>query len=169
MVFANPHDTSVEVLRAGITKGELPWWQICLRGYFAGMFIAVGALFSLVVAGGLPGFQASDPGLVKLVFAFLFPTGLVLVAQTGAELFTGNIMFLTPGLLLRKISPKQVLKNWGLSYIFNFLGSLFVAFFLAYLSGLTTTGSVASYTASLSMPLHGVLFLRLSQHSPKLQ
>lgn len=150
MVFSNPHDTSLTVFRAGITKAELPWWQISVRGFLAGAFIALGGLFSIIVAGGLTSIKVSDPGLQKLIGAFVFPFGLVLVAQTGAELFTSNIMFLAPGILARKISFKNLFINWGLAWFTNFLGSLFVAFFLSWLAGLTTGEPVNSYIKGIA-------------------
>ena len=71
------------------------------------------------------------------MFAIVFPSGLVLIVLSGAELFTGNCMFLMPGLLSRKIALKDLAKNWGISYIGNFLGCLFVMGILVYLSGIS--------------------------------
>jgi len=164
MVFSNPHDTSVSVLRAGITKSELPWYQIATRGFLAGAFIAMGGLFSIIVGAGLTGFHETNPGLQKLIFALVFPFGLVLVAMTGAELFTSNIMFLTPGVLSRKIPLRNLAKNWTIVWIMNFVGSLFVAGFLAYLSQLTTSDPYRAYAntiaASKSNINWGAAFLR---------
>jgi len=145
MVYASPHDTTVAVMRAGITKSELPWYQMVIRGFFAGGFIALGALFASVVAAGMIQTHETNPSLQKLMYALVFPAGLFLVAQTGMELFTSNVMFLTPGLLGRKISIFLFVKNLVTAWIMNFVGSIFVAGIFAYFTGITTTDPTRSY------------------------
>ena len=50
-----------------------------------------------------------------------------MVILTGGELFTGNVFFMSSGLLTKKIDTKAVAKNWFWSFSGNFLGSIFVA------------------------------------------
>ena len=110
-----------------------------------------------VVGGGSPGVAAANPGLSKwLIGAIGLPVGLSMVMLTGGELFTGNVFFMMAGLLSRKVSGRALAVNWGVSFLGNFVGALFVAA-LAYLAGTTaaqpwlgTTLSVASMKAGLS-------------------
>ena len=60
----------------------------------------------------------------------------MLVVIAGSELFTGNCGVITPSCLTSKAKWTGLLKNWVTVYIGNFIGSLFVAFFLGYLSNL---------------------------------
>ena len=66
----------------------------------------------------------------KLVGASLFPAGLMMVILCGAELFTGNCL-LTLALADRKITVQQLVKNWVLVYLGNFIGALFLSALLA--------------------------------------
>lgn len=126
------------VMRAGIVKANMSWYQIAVRAFLAGCYVAFGALFAIMVGWGLPGIRAANVGLQRFMFAIVFPSGLVLIVLSGAELFTGNCMFLMPGLLSRKITLKDLAKNWGISYLGNFAGCLFVMGILVYLSGISS-------------------------------
>lgn len=98
----------------------------------AGGYIAMGGLLAVVIGGGLPGLSASNPGIQKLLFGAVFPLGLILCAIAGADLFTGNTAYFIPGLLSGNTKPQTILKNWGIVYGGNFVGSLIVAFLFAY-------------------------------------
>lgn len=62
--------------------------------------------------------------------------GLMLVVLCGADLFTGSCMTLTTAQAKQKITFGQTAFTLATSWIGNFAGALFVAFFIAYLSGL---------------------------------
>lgn len=112
--------TPAQILNKTITvskqKATLKWWQMLLLGFFAGMFIALaatGATFGNIYGG-------------KIAGACIFTAGLVMVVVAGSELFTGNNLMLA-GFLASKITFRQLLKNWALVYLGNFLGALFIA------------------------------------------
>ncbi len=90
-----------------------------LLGLTAGGYIAVGFVFfvtSQVGAAGLPW------GVAKVVGGIVFATGLALVVLTGAELFTSSTLTLTARASGR-ITWGQLLRNWAVVYVANFLGS----------------------------------------------
>lgn len=89
----------------------------------AGAFIAFGAQVSLTV---MTGDSNMGWGFTKLIGAMTFATGLMIVALTGAELFTGNVM-MTFAVLEKKVSLLKLLRSWTVVYIANFLGSILVA------------------------------------------
>ncbi len=102
----------------------------------AGAFIALGAIFSTTVSAGSISIKAADGatafssglpyGVVRLLAGLSFSLGLILVIVGGAELFTGNnliIMAFTSG----KVSLKQLIRNWMIVYIGNFIGSIATA------------------------------------------
>lgn len=118
---------------AGKTKGERTWDSTFLLGFNAGLFIALGGFFSLNAASNNTGFAANGyAGIQKLIFAMCFPTGLLLVIFAGAELFTGNVMTMTFALYKGKANILQLIKNWFWSYFGNLVGSVFFAYFFAY-------------------------------------
>lgn len=55
----------------------------------------------------------------------MFPIRLVMIVLTGADLFTSNIMFMTTAFLHRRVSVKDVLISWAVSYTGNLAGMLF--------------------------------------------
>lgn len=136
MSFKSPKDTVGAIDAVGCAKANLTFGQLLTLGFLAGAFIAFGGLLAIVVGGGVPGIKEVNPGLQKLIFGGVFPVGLILVVIAGAELFTGNTACCIPAVLARKVKWTDCARNWGVSYIGNFIGSLFVAFFLAYLTGL---------------------------------
>jgi formate/nitrite transporter len=71
-------------------------------------------------------------GMSRLVGGATFSIGLILVILGGAELFTGNNMIMTTGLLQKRITLKQVMTNWSLVYVFNFIGALLFVYLIFY-------------------------------------
>jgi len=89
----------------------------------------MGALLMSCVGGASPALAASNPGLCNfLKGAVGLPAGLTLVILTGAELFTGNVMTMTSGVLAGKVDAASLARNWTLSYVGNFVGSVALAF-----------------------------------------
>ena len=80
-------------------------------------------------------------GLSKLLSAFVFSGGLILVVVCGSELFTGNNLMLM-GVYEKKISVKQLLISWGIVYVANFVGSILIAFMVAKSGQLGFAGSM---------------------------
>jgi formate/nitrite transporter len=83
----------------------------------------------------------------------------MLVVIAGSELFTGNCMFLPIGILNKEGSWKGLAINWIVVYVGNFIGALFVAYFLAYQSGLFGTAPFAVWaTANVANAKCGLSF-----------
>lgn len=87
----------------------------------AGMLIATGATFMLLVKGDTTLSFAVSQVLGGLAFSL----GLLCVIVAGAELFTGNCLMVCAA-ADRKISWGAVLKNWVLVYVGNLVGSLVI-------------------------------------------
>ena len=104
----------------------------------AGAFIALGGIFATVIAtqSGL-GF-----GTTRLLAGVGFSLGLILVVVAGAELFTGNNLMVI-SLATRRITPFQLLRNWSIVYIGNFIGALIVVA-LAFLSQWWQQGDIGA-------------------------
>ena len=92
-------------------------------------------------------------GLEKFVFGAVFPVGLIIVVLAGSELFTGNVMFMTLGVLDGNATVGGLAKNWVISWIFNFVGALFVAYVLAFMGGIVPadpTNAIAAKAIAVS-------------------
>lgn len=98
-------------------------------GFSAGALIGIGALLMSCVGGASPALAAANPGLCNfLKGAVGLPAGLTLVILTGAELFTGNVMTMLSGLFAKRVETGAVMRNWVLSYLGNFIGSVVMAY-----------------------------------------
>lgn len=114
-----PREIAAKVESLGVAKAHTSAVTVLVLAVLAGAFIALGALFFIVVVtdSGL-GF-----GVTRLLGGLSFCLGLVLVLVAGAELFTGNnllAMAWASGL----IPSRDVLRNWLLAYTGNVIGCL---------------------------------------------
>ena len=96
-------------------------------GFLAGAYIGLGCLFAIKVAGNLP---PEWGNISRLIFGGVFPVGLLMVLVAGADLFTGNCMALPSAVMNGTTGIAGLLRSWFTSYVGNFVGSIFVAFFL---------------------------------------
>ena len=133
-------------IKAGINKANMGLLKMILLGMFAGMFIAIGAEGSNLAAHNLTGV-----GVARTLTGVIFPIGLMMLVVTGGELFTGNCM-LTMALADHKIKALQMIKNWGVVYFSNMLGSILTAA-CVYASGQYdySDGALGAFTIKVAM------------------
>ena len=132
-----PAEIARLVDNVGVKKACMPVVQTLALGVLAGAFIALGAMFfTLVMTGGSLGL-----GPERLLGGVAFSLGLVLVVIGGAELFTGNSLIVMAW-ADRRISTKELLRNWLLVYVANFFGAVSMAL-MAHWSGVLELGGAA--------------------------
>ena len=126
-----PAEVAQRVQTVGVAKARMATLPLLMLGVLAGAFIGLGALFfTLVKSDTTLGF-ASSAVLGGLVFSL----GLLLVVVAGAELFTGNNL-LAMAWADGQISSLDVLRNWALVCLANFVGAAGLAL-LVFASGHT--------------------------------
>ena len=111
----------------GVAKANMSGMTMFMLAILAGAFIGLGAEFCTVVVTGTS--PVIGLGLTKLVGGLVFCLGLILVIVAGAELFTGNNLILM-ATISGKVSIGQLLRNWVIVYIGNFVGSIATAYFI---------------------------------------
>lgn len=139
----SPREIAEKVENIGVVKARLPLMPMIMLGILAGVFIGLGAMYAvLVVSDASLGF-----GLSRILGGLVFSMGLIMVVIAGAELFTGNnllVMAWADG----KISMGEVLRNWAIVCLANFVGAAGLAV-LVYLSGhykMNAGGVAEAYT-----------------------
>jgi formate/nitrite transporter len=142
MVFHPPVAIVAKAGDAGKYKVGLPAWNMVVRGFMSGAYIAMGGALATVcstgiaysaaqvTAGAVPGGFASA-GMAQLVLGAVFPVGLIITVLTGAELFTGDAMLAPMAAFIHKISWAQVMNLWIFVYIGNLIGSITWAYICA--------------------------------------
>ena len=147
MGYSKPEKIMEITIENGVKKSNYPLIQTLILGFEAGAFIALGYLLYIRVTATLTG---NIEGLSSLIGASVFPIGLVLTLLAGGELLTGNMMAVPIAKMANKISTRQVIYNWFLVTVSNFVGALFVAYFFGHLVGLTETGPFLERTISIA-------------------
>ncbi|CAG9462718.1 unnamed protein product [Pedinophyceae sp. YPF-701] len=115
----------------GAHKVHSPIAHSCLQALMAGIYVTFGAVTAMYIGGNMPGVAATDPGLASLIFGiFGFPTGLLAVVLTGAELFTGNCLVCTAAWAEGRCTTPEFLRSLAVSWLGNLCGALlFVGIF----------------------------------------
>lgn len=140
MGFNPPAKMTLMAGNAGRYKAELPIFQLLLRGFMAGAYIAIGAALCTVCSTAVATYLG--PGIGKLIGGAVFPVGLIAIVLTGMELFTGDAMLAPMAAMMGKTTWGKVLNNWLWVYIGNLLGSLFYAYMMVI--GPFTQGNLAA-------------------------
>lgn len=118
-----PAEMAQRVESVGVKKANLDAATTFALAILAGAFIALGANFATVVwtDNGL------SYGVSRLLGGLVFTLGLILVIVGGSELFTGNNLIVMAW-ASRKVRTRQLLRNWALVYVGNFVGAFATAF-----------------------------------------
>ena len=116
-----PKDTLLAVYKTGEYKAALPMNLLMVQSFMAGVYIAMAGHLYLAVGGGVLG-------------SALFPTGLIAVLLTSAELFTGDALVFIASVLGGRVSFYKLVRNWSVSWLMNFAGCLFWAGVMVYAS-----------------------------------
>lgn len=115
----SPTDMTTRVEQAAKRKANLHWISLLMLSILAGSFIAIGAeFFTLAVFD-----STLSIGFTRIIGGICFSIGLILVVIAGGELFTGNTLLMI-GFASGTVTYKQVLKNWSVSYLGNFVGAM---------------------------------------------
>jgi formate transporter FocA len=116
-----PSEMASKAESTGESKANMSWVKTLVLGILAGSFIALGSVFFTTVTAA----STMSFGLTRLLGGLSFSLGLILVIVGGAELFTGNNLIVMAW-ANRKVSTYQVLRNWLLVYLGNFMGAFFI-------------------------------------------
>jgi formate/nitrite transporter len=138
MTFHPPVAIVAKAGDAGKYKTGLPAWNMLLRGFMAGAYIAIGGALATVCSTGIQATDATlrygtaSAGFSNLILGATFPVGLIIIVLTGAELFTGDAMLAPMAAFIHKISWANVINLWIWVYIGNLIGSIWYAYLMAY-------------------------------------
>jgi len=149
-----PGEVAQRIETVGVAKARLAMLPLLMLGVLAGAFIGLGTLFfTLVKSDPTLGFAASS-----VLGGLVFSLGLMLVVVAGAELFTGNNL-LAMAWADGKISSMDVLRNWVLVCLANFVGAAGLAL-LVFASGHTDLngGAIGQQVVKMALAKQNLSF-----------
>lgn len=118
--------------------------KLFLLSVLGGAFIALGYLAFVRATGTLPKEWGS---MSSLIGGAVFPIGLMAIVLVGGELTTGNMMTMTIGVLQKKVTISDLVKNWAVVMLGNMIGGILVAFLFGHIVGLTEGAFLAKTLA----------------------
>ncbi len=117
-----PGEIARRLEAANVVRAGMPLRTLLLLGVLGGLYIGFGgALATLVLTDGTLGY-----GLGRLAAGIAFSLGLLMLVVAGGELFTGNNLMVL-AFASRKISARDLLRNWGIAYGANAAGAILLA------------------------------------------
>ncbi len=128
-------------------------------GYFlaamlAGIYVGFGILLIFSIGGMLQG-----AAYTKIIMGVSFGIALSLVIIAGSELFTGNNMIMSFGLMSKTIRPGDAFKLWIVCWLGNLAGSMLLA--LLFWGAGFANGNIGTFIAETSLAKMTVPFLPL--------
>jgi len=152
-----PAETLIFVSDLGAAKIKRKLSSLLILAFFSGVFISFAAAGSTMASQNLLA-NTDTFGIGRVLSGMIFASGLMMVVLTGAELFTGSTMLLI-SVYERKATVKQLLFNWLIVYIGNFIGGIFIAW-LMHLSGVfaTNNGLFGAMTIKIAVNKTSLLF-----------
>jgi formate/nitrite transporter len=124
MSYLPPAEFAKKMIDAGEAKVFMATRDTLIRAFMAGAILALAAAFAVSIT-----VETGEP----LLGALLFPVGFCLLYLLGFDLLTG-VFTLTPLALIDKrpgVTPRGILRNWGLVFVGNLAGAILVALMMA--------------------------------------
>lgn len=118
----SPQEIAKRVEKTGVIKAQAHYLQTFMLGVMAGGFIAMGGLFYTIIAAD----PSLNPTAGRLLGGVVFATGYIITLLAGAEVFTSNNL-LAMTFASRRITLRQLLKNWGIVLLANAVGAFGMA------------------------------------------
>ncbi|WP_261305352.1 formate/nitrite transporter family protein [Paenibacillus andongensis] len=137
MGFMKQEQIWERTVETGMKKVQFGYRNQLFLGFLGGTYIALGFLLYIRVSSVFPA-PWSDVGSV--VGAAFFPLGLILTIIAGGELLTGNMMAVPAAFFSGEIKFHQLVNNWAVITVGNFLGAVFIAYVFGHQVGLTEHG-----------------------------
>ncbi|CCQ89743.1 Nitrite transporter [Nitrospina gracilis 3/211] len=145
-------DTDIDNLSNQAEK-KIAYLKRSPGGYFllsalAGIYLGFGIVLIFSIGGPIA--AGGGGAYLKLIMGASFGIALSLVIFAGSELFTGNNMVFAVGRLSRRIGIRPILYLFGLCFIGNLCGSVFLAWLV------TEGGSLPASSQELIVKVAGM-------------
>jgi formate/nitrite transporter len=149
-----PKETYEALVDKGVANANMPFWKLMHSSIMGGAYVGMAGLLSLTVAGNLG--PEATLGVQRFIFAALFPVNLLLVLQSGCQLYTGNTATVSAAFLEGKVKIKEMMRSFFLSWVGNVIGCGGLAI-AAWYTGLLGGGAGSMAVATVAKKCSGTL------------
>lgn len=119
------NESAAAAVNKKVTLLDESFSRFAVRSTLAGVYLTIGTAFAAVLGMGV---DKHMPGMGPLVFASLFGLGLFAIIILGADLATGNMMYMVYGAMNKKVGWGKGLWLLVVTTVFNLVGvALFAA------------------------------------------
>ncbi len=118
------NDASAAAVKKKVALLDASFGRFAVRSTLAGVYLAIGTAFAAVMGMGV---EKHVEGLGSLVFACLFGLGLFAIVLLGAELATGNMMYMVYGAVTKQVGWGKGLWLLVVTTLFNLVGAALFA------------------------------------------
>ncbi|OFN76630.1 formate/nitrite transporter family protein [Corynebacterium sp. HMSC074E01] len=118
------NDAVAAAVKKKVTLLDEFFARFAVRSTLAGVYLAIGTAFAAVMGMGV---EKHAEGLGSLVFACLFGLGLFAIVLLGAELATGNMMYMVYGAATKHVGWGKALWLLVVTTLFNLVGAALFA------------------------------------------
>jgi len=132
----SPAETYEELVQASVNLKNESWQKTFHAALMGGAYVGMACLLSFTLGGNM--FRSYTAQMA--VFAALFPVNLLLILQSGGQLFSGNSATMAMGVLEKKVTLKDLMRNWSIAFAGNMIGCLLIGV-LANYTGILTGGA----------------------------
>jgi len=73
-----PAEVAAALVQQAVAKHHTRYDKTFFKAVLAGVMLSFGGLLDLIITGGSPSLNSSNPGLLKVLGGFVFPVGLVM-------------------------------------------------------------------------------------------
>ncbi|QGU06437.1 Nitrite transporter NirC [Corynebacterium occultum] len=121
------NDTVSKAIDKKVDLYSHDFWRFAVRSILAGVYLTIGTAMAAAVGNAV---ENLAPGLGSIVFGLLFFVGLFTIILLGAELATGNMMYLVYGAIRKDLSWFSAARILLVTTLFNLVGAVMVGFLL---------------------------------------
>lgn len=116
------------LIAMGQHKAQAPIWKTIIGAIWASFAVSFGGTVAITAAAGLgTSYATLYPGLLKLAFGMTFWVFFAITITYGGELSSCNLFYLLLARIYGRISTLQLLSNWTIVFVFNYIGCGFWA------------------------------------------
>ncbi|WP_316390875.1 formate/nitrite transporter family protein, partial [Enterococcus faecium] len=128
----NPVSPLFEKIDASIEKKanlfENSFSRYAVRAVLACLFLTLGTAVAFAIA--MKGEDIAH-GLGKILYAFMFSWGLVMILYMNAELGTSNMLYMTVGVFRQRLALSKAAKILFACIFFNMIGGILCGFLIS--------------------------------------